>query len=109
MILASLVSFTSWMLLKCLQEWLANAQTKQKTLNAQRKHKRSYINFFAKVQMLKQNKEAYIDPRKKKEKKLAPCKCDLPFEFQQWINDGTCHWKLGVDILFVGRASSVRS
>ncbi len=51
---------------------MQNAQTKHKSLNAQTKGKRSYVNFFAKVQMLKKQRSLHTPKEKKKEKKLAP-------------------------------------
>lgn len=41
-----------------------------------------------------------------KGRKLTFCRCDSPSNFQQQNNNGTCHFKLGVDILFHGRAFS---
>jgi hypothetical protein len=57
----------------------------------------------------KTKKLTYTQGKTKRRRNLPLHKCDLSFEFQQWINDGTCHWNLGVDMLFVVRASSVRS
>jgi hypothetical protein len=67
------VSFTSWIFWNVYKYDNEKCSNKTQKLKCSNKRQRSYVNFFAKVQMLKQNKEAYIHPRKnKKEKKLAP-------------------------------------
>lgn len=38
-----------------------------------------------------------------KGKKLTFHRCDSTSNFQQQNNNGTCHFKLGVDMLFDGR------
>ncbi len=42
-----------------------------------------------------------------KGRKLTFCRCDSTSNFQQQNNNGTFHFKLGVDMLFDGRPFSL--